>query len=93
MLRSPLEYLQHILDETKYLVKHATGVNKDAFLHDDTLRRAFVRSIEIIGEATKNIPDDFKQKYAQADWRPLARMRHKLIHGCFGVDTTLCGTL
>ncbi len=86
MSRSPLEYLRHILDETEYLIKHAAGLNKDVFIHDDTLRRAFVRSIEIIGEATKNIPEEFKQKYAQIDWRPLARMRDKLIHGYFGVD-------
>jgi len=86
MSRSPLEYLQHILDETEYLIKHSAGLNKDVFIHDDTLRRAFVRSIEIIGEATKNIPEEFKQKYAQIDWRPLARMRDKLIHGYFGVD-------
>jgi uncharacterized protein with HEPN domain len=86
MSRSPLEYLQHILDETEYLIKHAAGLSKEKFIQDDTLRRAFVRSIEIIGEATKNIPDEFKQKYAQIDWRPMARMRDKLIHGYFGVD-------
>jgi uncharacterized protein with HEPN domain len=86
MSRSPLEYVQHILDETEYLVKHAVGLSKEKFIQDDTLRRAFVRSIEIIGEATKNIPDEFKQKYAQIDWRPMASMRDRLIHGYFGVD-------
>lgn len=40
------EYLQHILDETSYLLKSAHGLEKAAFLHDETLKRAYVRSIE-----------------------------------------------
>ena len=50
---SSLEYLQHILDETAYLINRAKGLNKDEFIQDETLKRAFVRSLEIIGEATK----------------------------------------
>ncbi len=60
----PLEYLRHILDETEYLREAAEGLSKEAFLSDATLKRAFVRSIEIIGEATKKIPDDLKKKYS-----------------------------
>lgn len=86
MLRSPLEYLRHILDETDYLVKQTERLNRDEFIQNDTLRRAFVRSIEIIGEAVKNVPDDFKQKYANIDWKPIAGMRDKLIHRYFGID-------
>jgi uncharacterized protein with HEPN domain len=51
MSPSAREYLQHILDEALYLLSHARGIDKDAFLQDPTLKRAFVRSIEIIGEA------------------------------------------
>jgi len=86
MSLSPLEYLKHIRDETNYLISHADGLSREEFFQDDTLKRAFVRSIEIIGEATKNIPDNFKQKYSHIDWRPMARMRDKLIHDYFGVD-------
>jgi len=86
MSLSPLEYCQHILDETAYLITHSKGLSKDEFVQNDTLKRAFVRSIEIIGEAVKNIPEDFKLKYTQIDWRPMARMRDKLIHDYFGVD-------
>jgi uncharacterized protein with HEPN domain len=55
-------------------------------VHDATLKRAFVRSLEIIGEASKQIPDDFKQKYSHLEWRAMAGMRDRLIHGYFGVD-------
>ena len=55
-------------------------------MRDAILKRAFVRSIEIIGEASKRIPDDLKQKYSHLEWQAMAGMRDRLIHGYFGVD-------
>jgi uncharacterized protein with HEPN domain len=49
MPRSVREYLKHILDEAEYLMESSHGVDKERFLKDPTLQRAFVRSIEIIG--------------------------------------------
>jgi uncharacterized protein with HEPN domain len=86
MSRSPLEYLRHILDETAYLSAQASSLSKDKFLQDNTLKRAFVRSLEVIGEAAKNIPAEFRQKYDSVDWKSVAGMRDRLIHGYFGVD-------
>ena len=62
MSLSAIEYLRHILDETGYLMDRVQGLTWDQFMRDATLKRAFVRSLEIIGEASKQIPDDFKQK-------------------------------
>jgi uncharacterized protein with HEPN domain len=53
MSPSTREILQHILAETQYLIGASTEVHKEEFLADETLRRAFVRSLEIIGEAAK----------------------------------------
>ena len=86
MSLSSLEYLQHILDEMGYLIDRAKYLNKDEFMQDETLKRAFVRSLEIIGEATKNVSADLRQKYSHVDWRAMAGMRDRLIHRYFGID-------
>ncbi len=63
MSLSPLEYLRHIVDEAEYLTEQAKIRTKEEFLLDETVKRAFVRSLEIIGEATKKVPTDLKDRY------------------------------
>jgi uncharacterized protein with HEPN domain len=57
MSPDPTDYLRHILDEAEYLMAGTKGLTKEDFIADDTLKRAFVRSLEIIGEAVKPIDD------------------------------------
>ncbi len=80
------EYLQHILDEIQYLTTAVDGIDRATFLADDTLKRAFVRSIEVIGEAVKKVPDSVRQRNPGIEWRAMAGMRDRLIHNYFGVD-------
>lgn len=83
------DYLQHILTEAEYLVDTSQGLTPEAFLADATLQRACVRSLEIIGEATKRLPESFRAAHPEIEWRSIARMRDRLIHGYFGVDYQL----
>ena len=50
------DYLRHISDEADYLGRSASGLTKEQFLNDETLKRAFVRSLEIIGEGSNKFP-------------------------------------
>lgn len=86
---APHEYLRHIVAESIYLADQTAVTSKDEFLASETLQRAFVRSLEIIGEATKKLPDEFRTAHPDIDWRAMAGMRDRLIHGYFGVDYDL----
>ena len=86
MSPSSSDYLRHILDETNYLITTSQGLNKKDFINDQTLKRAWVRSLEIIGEAVKQLPPNFRTDYPEIEWRKIAGMRDKLIHNYFGVD-------
>ena len=86
MSKSPEEYLKHILDELDYLLNSSKDVSQEQFMHDMTLQRAFSRSLEIIGEAAKNLPQDFTKNHKEVEWKSIAGLRDRLIHHYFGVD-------
>ena len=89
MSSEDIGFLRHILDELEYLINYTKDLDRDDFLKDATLQRAFTRSIEIIGEATKKLPDGLKEKYPGIEWKAMAGMRDKLIHDYMGVDYEL----
>ena len=89
MSKEPIEFLKHIADECSYLLSVSKELSKDNFLDDETLKRAVVRSLEIIGEATKKIPADFKVKWSYIQWKNMAGMRDRLIHDYIGVNYSI----
>ncbi len=78
--------MKHIQDECSYLIAVSHNLEYNVFLEDETLKRAIVRSLEIIGEATKKIPADFKVKWSNIQWKNMAGMRDRLIHDYIGVN-------
>lgn len=55
-------------------------------MKNETVQRAFVRSLEIIGKAAKQVPEDFRNQHPNVEWKSMAGMRDRLIHAYFGVD-------
>jgi uncharacterized protein with HEPN domain len=86
---SPPEYIRHILDEIDYILSRISDMDYESFVRDETIKRAFVRSIEVIGEASKKLPDDIKAMQSDIEWRKVSGMRDRLIHDYFGVDYTI----
>lgn len=83
---SSLEYIHHILDEIEYIIAESKELDRGEFLKNETLKRAFVRSIEIIGEASKKVLPEFKNQHLEIEWKAIAGMRDRLVHDYFGVD-------
>lgn len=90
MPKDPLEYLKHIRDECSFIISvSGNELSKNEFLDNETLKRAIIRSLEVIGEATKKIPADFKIKFDSIQWKNMAGMRDRLIHDYIGVDYSI----
>ena len=89
MSKEPVDYLKHIADECAYILSVSNNLTKEELLDDETLKCAIVRSIEIIGEATKKIPADFKVKWSSVQWKNMAGMRDRLIHDYIGINYSI----
>jgi len=90
MHKDPIEYLRHILDECKYIKSVITPeLEKSEFIENETLKRAVIRSLEIIGEATKKISADLKFQWNSISWKNMAGMRDRLIHDYMGVNYSI----
>ena len=82
-------YLRDIFAAMIAIQEFIEGMDFETFIEDDKTASAVIRKLEIIGEATKNVPEEIRQNYPQVPWRQMAGMRDRLIHSYFGVDYSL----
>jgi len=85
-MRDVKPFLKHILEECAIILEATEGKEFEGFVSDEILKRAILRSLEVIGEAVRNVPDDFRRRYRHIPWKQLAGLRDVLIHRYFGVD-------
>ncbi len=87
MKREIGDYVQDIVEAMNNAINFVDDMTYDKFIEDTKTIYAVVRSIEIIGEAVKNIPEEVKKNYPEIPWKRMAGMRDKLIHEYFGAKS------
>lgn len=85
-MKDPLILIRHVLDAIVRIEAYIKELSKEDFENNFLVQDAVLRNIILIGEAAKNIPEEFKQKYADVEWRKIVGMRNKVVHKYFIID-------
>ncbi len=86
MKRNYILFLEDISERIEKTTSYIDGMTYDDFVKDDKTVSACIREIEVIGEATKQIPKEVTEKFNELPWSLMAKMRDKLIHWYFEID-------
>ncbi|MDR3062821.1 MAG: DUF86 domain-containing protein [Methanobrevibacter sp.] len=86
MKRDAEDFIKNIYDEMENSREFIKNMDYDEFSQDYKTIYAVIRSIEIIGEAVKNIPTEIQERHHKIPWSQMAKMRDKLIHGYFNIN-------
>ena len=79
-------YLRHIKDAIGQIEEYMEGVGRDAFEGRTMLQDAVVRQLEIIGEASRQLSDDFRAQHDNVPWRAIIGMRNRIAHDYLNID-------
>jgi len=82
-------FINDIIEAMESIENFVEGMSREEIVQDDKTSSAVIRKFEVIGEATKHLPDWLKEEYPDVPWRTMAGMRDKLIHAYFGIDYVL----
>lgn len=86
MKKDDTVYLRHILDAIEMIEGYVGGYSENEFLTHAMVKDAVVREMEIIGEAAKNISEEYKGNHPEIPWGQMVGIRNKIIHEYFNVN-------
>lgn len=89
MEKDPQIFLEHIHESIVAIETYAQGMTREDFSKNTAMQDAILRRIEIIGEAVKNLPEDFRNSHAEVPWRKVAGMRDVVVHEYFSIELDL----
>lgn len=79
-------YLQHVLDAILAIERFTGGVTYEQFVRNEMMQQAVVRELEIVGEAGRNLSEEFRTQHPEIPWREIIGMRNRIIHAYFDLD-------
>jgi len=86
MQRDPLVLVDDMLLAIRKVRSYTMRMTKNELLKDERTLDAVIRNLEVLGEAAKYLPKDFRDQYQDIEWRKIAGLRDILIHQYFGID-------
>ncbi|SRR6266498_879466 len=81
-----LVYVGHMLDMAKKAISKTEGLSRGAYDADENLRLALIHLIQVIGEAGRQVSQEFSERHPEIPWADIIGMRHKVVHDYLGVD-------
>ncbi len=81
--------IEDMLNAIYKIERYTAGLERQGFLEDEKTIDAVVRNLEILGEATRQLPEDFTTRYPSVPWRQITGLRNRIVHDYFGLDLEL----
>lgn len=84
--RDPDLLIEDMLTAIHKIGRYIEGMEQESFRQDEKTIDAVARNLEILGEAARQLPDDFVSRYPDLPWRQIAGLRNRVVHEYFGLD-------